>query len=135
MTVKERIKVFAKSQERSVRAFEIKCGLNIGYVNAIRISIQPDKIQSIASHYPNLNIDWLLTGEGEMIKGEKKVYDVSAYDMPENIIKAPLIGQYANGGYLRGFADPVYLEEQPVFYSTRKHTNETMNAIGDGTLV
>ncbi|MCX6222434.1 MAG: hypothetical protein NTZ69_15795 [Bacteroidia bacterium] len=68
MSVKERLKKFAKSQERSVRAFEIKSGLNIGYVNAIRVSIQPDKIQSIASHYPNLNTGWLLTGEGDMEK-------------------------------------------------------------------
>jgi len=68
MTVKERIKKFAKSQEKSVRAFEVKSGLNIGYVNAIRVSIQPDKIQSIASAYPDLNIDWLLTGSGQMLK-------------------------------------------------------------------
>jgi len=68
MSVKERIKKFAKSQERSIVAFEKKSGLNIGYINAIRVSIQPEKIQSIASSYPNLNIVWLLTGEGEMLK-------------------------------------------------------------------
>lgn len=68
MSVKERIKIFAKAQEKSVRAFEIKSGLNIGYINAIRTSIQPEKIQSIASNYPNLNIDWLLTGNGSMLK-------------------------------------------------------------------
>ena len=67
MTVKERIKIFAKSQEKSVRAFEIRSGLNIGYINAIRVSIQPDKIQSIALAYPNLNLDWLLTGKGQML--------------------------------------------------------------------
>lgn len=67
MTVKERLIKFAKSQERSVRAFESNAGLGYGYVNAIRVSIQPDKIKSIASHYPELNIDWLLTGNGNMI--------------------------------------------------------------------
>lgn len=70
MTVKERLKIYAKSQEKSVRAFEVACGLTVGYINAIRVSIQPDKIQSIASRYPSLNIDWLLTGEGEMTKNE-----------------------------------------------------------------
>ena len=68
MTVKERLMVFAKNQKKSVRAFEIECGLTIGYVNAIRVSIQPDKVQSIASRYPELNIGWLLTGEGSMLK-------------------------------------------------------------------
>lgn len=67
-TVKERIKEFAKYKEKSIRAFEIKCGLTIGYINAIRVSLQPDKIQSIASHYPDLNTSWLLTGEGSMLK-------------------------------------------------------------------
>jgi hypothetical protein len=70
MTVKQRLIIFAKSQEKSVRAFEIKCGLTVGYINAIRISISPDKIQSIVSYYPELNIDWLLTGQGEMLKSD-----------------------------------------------------------------
>ena len=68
MTVKERLVIFAKSKEKSVRAFESKIGLTIGYVNAIRVSIQPDKIQSIVSYYPDLNAGWLMTGEGEMLK-------------------------------------------------------------------
>ena len=70
MTVKERLIKFAKSQEKSVRAFEIKTGLSVGYINAIRVSIQPDKIQRIASQYPNLNTEWLLTGSGSMLKNE-----------------------------------------------------------------
>lgn len=66
MTVKQRLIMFAKSKERSVRAFELRCGLTIGYINAIRVSISPDKIQSIVSNYPELNTDWLLTGRGQM---------------------------------------------------------------------
>ena len=68
MPVKERLIEFAKSKEKSVRAFEIKTGLNIGYINAIRVSIQPDKLKSIASHYADLNTGWLMTGEGQMLK-------------------------------------------------------------------
>lgn len=70
MSVKERLIKFAKSQERSVRAFENKAGLGYGYINSIRVSIQPDKIKSIASNYPILNIDWLLTGDGKMLNIE-----------------------------------------------------------------
>ena len=68
MTIKERLTVFAKSKEKSVRAFEIKAGLTIGYINAIRVSIQPDKLKSIALCYPDLNTGWLMTGEGEILK-------------------------------------------------------------------
>ena len=52
----------------SVRSFERQCNLSYGYVNNIRVSIQPDKITSIALHFPELNTGWLLTGEGEMLK-------------------------------------------------------------------
>lgn len=80
MSVKQRIIEFAKTQERSVRAFEIKAGLTVGYINAIRVSIQPDKLKCIASHYPNLNTGWLLTGEGEMLKNPAENLDNSTKD-------------------------------------------------------
>lgn len=86
MSVKERIKIFAKSQEKSVRAFEIKCGLTIGYINAIRTSIQPDKIQSIASHYPTLNTGWLMTGSGEMLLNKILVKPGNEY-IPKDELK------------------------------------------------
>ena len=73
MTVKERLIEFAKTKEKSVRAFETKCGLVNGYVNAIRVSIQPDKVESIARQYPDLNTGWLMTGEGSMLKTEEPV--------------------------------------------------------------
>ena len=66
-SVKQRLIRFAKLKCKSVRAFEMANNLTVGYINAIRVSIQPDKIQRIASHYPDLNIDWLMTGSGEML--------------------------------------------------------------------
>lgn len=104
MTVKQRLIEFAKTKEKSVRAFEIKTGLTVGYVNAIRVSIQPDKIQRIASCYPDLNTGWLLTGEGEMLKGEQK---------PElnelNVV--PLLPVSAQGGRLNDFVLSVKNED------------------------
>ena len=79
-TVKERLKEFAKSKEKSIRMFESKVGLTIGYINAIRVSIQPDKLQRIASYYPSLNTEWLLTGKGEM---EKKEMNDSTIAIPQ----------------------------------------------------
>lgn len=70
MSVKERIKQFAKAKNISIREFERVTGLNYGYVNAIRVSMQPDKIDSIASYFKDLNIEWLLTGKGEMLINE-----------------------------------------------------------------
>lgn len=85
MTVKQRLIEFAKTKERSVRAFEKKVGLTIGYVNAIRVSIQPDKVQSIASVYPDLNTGWLLTGEGEMLKTDPSPDPAKEADQPSKL--------------------------------------------------
>lgn len=70
MTVKERLKQFIKYKKISIRSFERDCGLSYGYVNNMRVSIQPDKITNIANQFPELNTGWLLTGEGEMIRGQ-----------------------------------------------------------------
>ena len=85
MTVKKRLIEFAKSQERSVRAFESKAGLNEGYINAIRVSIQPDKLQCIASNYPNLNTGWLMTGKGTMLKKDQLSLEVNGSNKPLSI--------------------------------------------------
>lgn len=89
MTVKERIKTFIKYKEVSVRSFENKCGLSYGYINNMRVSIQPDKITNIATQYPDLNTGWLLTGEGEMLKSEEKpnIPLISTETVPMSILQ------------------------------------------------
>lgn len=67
-TVKERLLEFIRSKNIPVNRFEKTCGLSTGYINNIRKSIQPEKTQSIANNFPELNMGWVLTGEGEMLK-------------------------------------------------------------------
>ena len=71
MTVKDRIKQFIEYKKMSVRSFEKVCGLSFGYINNMRVSMQPDKVSSIATCFPELNTGWLLTGEGEMLKDNR----------------------------------------------------------------
>lgn len=68
MSVKERIKVFCKAEGMPISAFESSIGVSNGYVNAISKSIGIDRLNIIIEKYSNLNIEWLLTGKGEMIK-------------------------------------------------------------------
>jgi len=70
MTVKERLISFIKYKNLSHSRFEKLVGLSNGYVNNIRVSIQPGKIERIVLQFPELNTGWLLTGEGEMLKSE-----------------------------------------------------------------
>lgn len=68
MTVKDRIKAFCKAEKTTVSAFEKSIGVSNGYVNAISRSIGIDNLNTIIEIYSNLNIEWLLTGRGEMYK-------------------------------------------------------------------
>lgn len=68
MAVKERLIEYIKFKGISIRLFCRTSGLSESYVTSIRSSIQPDKLDKIAKHYPDLNIGWVLTGDGDMIK-------------------------------------------------------------------
>ena len=72
-TVKERLKSFITHTGISTHAFEKKCNLSVGYVGNMRKSLSADKIMSITQNYPELNREWLLYGEGEMLKSEQLI--------------------------------------------------------------
>lgn len=55
---------------RSIRALEIICGLPNGYIGKAK-QITEERAQQIQKAYPDLNMGWLLTGEGTMLKGQQ----------------------------------------------------------------
>ena len=79
MEVKDRLKSFIKNKGLTVRDFEKTVGVSNGYVNSISKSIGIEKISKILEIYPNLNIEWLLTGQGSMLKTDEKVPNVKVF--------------------------------------------------------
>lgn len=67
-TVKERLMRFIKHLGIGQRKFEMSVGLSNGYINSLKRSPSAEKVQMIIGQYPELNIDWLLSGEGDMLK-------------------------------------------------------------------
>lgn len=55
--------------------------------------------------------DWLLSGKGSMLKEVANQEAVQKNDL--NIIMIPLVSQYAQAGYLCGFADEDYMDTLP----------------------
>lgn len=69
--VKQRLMQFIGYKKLSIREFERLCSLSNGYVKGIKYNILPNKMRNIILQFPELNINWLLTGEGEMLKDNR----------------------------------------------------------------
>jgi hypothetical protein len=67
-SVKERTIEFVKYKGISMKTFENKCGLSTGYVTSMRKGYGADKLNNVLNAFPELNRDWLLYGEGEMLR-------------------------------------------------------------------
>lgn len=66
--MKERLLLLIENLAISRAAFERTCGLSNGYVNNIKGNIGAKALESILRAYPTINREWLLYGEGSMIK-------------------------------------------------------------------
>lgn len=67
MDLNGRINEFILSKGLSVAEFERICGLSNGYVRKVKDSLGKRGLSDILRNFPELNKDWLLTGEGEML--------------------------------------------------------------------
>ena len=67
-TVKGRLIEYLRVKRISKSEFGRVLGVSNAYVSSIRNSITPEKIQGITQNFPDLDIQWLMTGEGQMLK-------------------------------------------------------------------
>lgn len=88
MTLKERLLEFVEFKKMNKRQFQISIGVSNSYIQNLNENMGPLILEKISAVYPELNIEWLLTGEGNMINEKKK-------DKSNGI---PLIPTYAMAG-------------------------------------
>lgn len=67
MGVKERIFLFIDEIGISKNKFEKSCGLSSGYLKNFKGNLGADKLEGILNAFPQINKDWLLTGNGQML--------------------------------------------------------------------
>lgn len=77
-TPRERLRKYIAYRGLSVSAFENSAGLSSGYVATIGRALQDATIGKIGRVFPDLNIDWVLTGDGEMLNGYSVVVAADA---------------------------------------------------------
>ena len=68
MSVKNRLKLYLKHQNLTVKEFEKSINVSNGYVNSISKSIGIEKLEDISQKYSDLNLNWLLVNDGDMLK-------------------------------------------------------------------
>ena len=66
-TIKERTIEFIRHKGIKMKTFEEKCGLSTGYVTSMRSGYGSEKLKNVLNAFPELNREWLLYGEGEML--------------------------------------------------------------------
>lgn len=70
--VKDRLKQFIMFKNISTREFERQIGVSYGFIGNMSKSTSPDKVIKISHQFPELNMTWLLTGEGEMLRTDSR---------------------------------------------------------------
>ena len=78
--LRERVRQYCEYMNIRVSQFEKKAGLSNGYFNQVSKKPSESKLDAIAKAHPNLSIEWLCTGRGEMIK---PVSETSPLTQPE----------------------------------------------------
>lgn len=68
MDLKSRISEYCKIKNLAVSKFESLAGLSNGYFNQVKKRPSKEKLDNIKSAFPDLNIEWLLSGEGKMLR-------------------------------------------------------------------
>jgi transcriptional regulator with XRE-family HTH domain len=75
--MKERLCEFLEYLGMGQTKFEEKVGLSRGFVNTLKNNLTIKTLDKIEAAYPELNINWLKTGEGEMLKNSQTIGDIS----------------------------------------------------------
>ncbi len=71
MNTKERLLAYLKYKGIKKAAFEKIAGLSNGFVDKMGDNTRSAKLEAISNSFPDLNINWLRTGEGSMIVGQE----------------------------------------------------------------
>ena len=131
MSIIERIYQLIDYKEDSVYKISKEIGVSNGYFSKTRAkngSIGSDIIEKIVNYYTDVNVEWLLTGKGEMLKKEKTeepiVKIVEGRNLVPNVVVVneeddeafiPLVEYKAQAGYLTGYLDRNYIKKLPMY--------------------
>lgn len=116
-SIQSRIREFAKIKGIDIKTFEANSGLSNGFVSKIGDSIRETSFNKILSAYPDLNKNWVITGEGAIdIKSNS-----SEYRSNKKRDKVPFYDSDVTASIVGSFSD---IKEDPSFWVDFKPFND-----------
>ena len=98
MNLKDRIIQFIGYKGLSIQAFEYKANLSNGAVSKMGDGTRRSTLDKISNTFPELNTNWLLTGEGEMLKEDDAKRERGIIRYHENLeASAGNVGMFDDG--------------------------------------
>ena len=91
-TIKERVYLYCAEKNIKIRDFERAADLSNGYISSMRTGFGQGKLNNVLLAFPDLNREWLLYGEGSMLKSAtadpnqptRDNYDTTTAQQPAN---------------------------------------------------
>jgi transcriptional regulator len=136
--IKERVLYISENKGITREKFFDDLGITYGNFKgkAKEKALSSDVLAKIITKYPDINPEWLLTGNGDMLKSEiaTEVINTPRVEiiepikvegrslMPKVVVvddrdndRIPLVSIKAQAGYLEGYDDSNYIEELPTY--------------------
>lgn len=138
--LKERLFYFIEYKGLTVQSFEKTVGLSNGAVSKMGDNTRRSTIDKISNFFGDLNKNWLLTGEGEMLIGEYPTGNDITIHKRDTGKKVNIKSEYitylfpmsAMGGSLTGFASPsVFLNDCETIISPIENVDFAITVYGD----
>ena len=125
-SVKERTIKFVKHKGLKMKEFEAMANLSTGYVTSMRKNFGEEKLKNVLTAFPELNRDWLLYGEGSMLKETTQADNNATFIAPyitDELVYLPLITTSAVASFIENLQDatdemdtyPVYVAKGETF--------------------
>jgi hypothetical protein len=122
MSAKERLRKFVDYKGIGRNRFEELTGVSVGYLSTKSPSVGSEIIERIVRVYHDLNIEWLVTGHGKMIKTPYLDEIGTAVESNyKKLVHAPLISRYAQVEYINRLNDKPYIDTLPTLPVVVEH--------------
>jgi hypothetical protein len=122
MNAKERLRKFVKYKGMGRNRFEELVGVSAGYISTKSPSIGSEIIERIVHVYPDLNIEWLITGGGKMSRDPYRQESGMLRELSyKKLLHVPLVSRYAQAEYLDHQDDKPYIDTLPTLPVVAEH--------------